>query len=234
MSDDSPIHPHPDCLAAFGLGKLGPAESAAVEAHLAGCDLCGRAVQALPADAFVALVRQAAPIGEMNLAHLVACRGKLPPGEACVLVRQAALTLQTIPEPGLALRDISPEGLVRTPDGRVEVRKTTPPPRGAASEPGTVTLVPGRTKARYIASNQASGPSLPDARSAVYSLGCVLHFLLAGYPPTPPTTIPVTHDLPAGLAAMLERMLDPDPGRRYQTPAQVAEALIQFAVTEPA
>jgi serine/threonine protein kinase len=231
MSDIPPLHPSRDLLEAYGLGKLGPANAAAVETHLAECDLCGRVIQVLPADPFVALVRRAVPAQEMSLADMVAQRGRLPPGEACVLVRQAALALQAIPEPGLARRDISPEGLVRLPDGRVEVRR--PVPDGApSSDPGAVTLVPRKRKPDYLAPEQVGNAGFPDILSVVYSLGCVFHFLLFGQPPSTPGTFQPPGDLPAALALVLGCMLEPDPARRYPTLAEVAEALNPLVATE--
>src|SRR5207248_7100754 len=43
----------------------------------------------------------------------------------------------------------------------------------------------------------------------------------------------VRPDVPPGLAAVVARMLDKDPARRYQTPAEVAEALRPLAEPPP-
>jgi hypothetical protein len=54
--EDSP-HPSLEQLAAFDSGGLPPAACAAVERHIAGCAACCRALEILPEDALVALVR---------------------------------------------------------------------------------------------------------------------------------------------------------------------------------
>jgi Flp pilus assembly protein TadD len=53
-------HPAPDRVAAFGLGSLPEAESAAVEEHLAWCEACVRLLDAQPDDSFLAALRGAA------------------------------------------------------------------------------------------------------------------------------------------------------------------------------
>ena len=52
------IHPAPEQLAAFRLGKLGEDELADIEAHVAQCDSCCQHLKSLPDDSFVSLVRQ--------------------------------------------------------------------------------------------------------------------------------------------------------------------------------
>src|SRR5262249_54530733 len=75
----------------------------------------------------------------------------------------------------------------------------------------------------------------------IYSLGATFYFLLAGHSPFreggavvklmrqqfgPPRPIrEVRPDVPAGLAAVLDRMMAKDPADRYQTPAEVLQAL---------
>jgi serine/threonine protein kinase len=60
MNDADQTHPTPADLAAFDAGHLSPADLEAVERHLAGCAECGRRLDGLPEDPFVALVRAAA------------------------------------------------------------------------------------------------------------------------------------------------------------------------------
>jgi WD40 repeat protein len=98
--------------------------------------------------------------------------------------------------------------------------------------------------ADYIAPEQTKDAHAADIRADVYSLGCTLYFLLAGHGPFPGGTIvdklqahrarqppPLTElrgDLPPALLRVVERMLAKEPGRRYQTPAEVAQALSPF------
>jgi serine/threonine protein kinase len=53
-------HPTPEQLHRFALGKLDEAEAAALEAHLAECMECSKALDKVPADEFVAGLRDAA------------------------------------------------------------------------------------------------------------------------------------------------------------------------------
>src|SRR5262249_2271996 len=96
----------------------------------------------------------------------------------------------------------------------------------------------------YIAPEQADNAHEADIRSDIYSLGCTLYHLLAGRPPFPTGTplqkltahvnkkpLPLTEvrdDLPEGLMLVLERMMAKNPKHRYQTPAEVANALVPF------
>jgi uncharacterized protein (TIGR03067 family) len=57
------LHPRPDQLAAFRLGKLDDRELAEIERHVAECNSCCGNLKALPDDSFVGLVRRsAAPV----------------------------------------------------------------------------------------------------------------------------------------------------------------------------
>jgi hypothetical protein len=96
----------------------------------------------------------------------------------------------------------------------------------------------------YSAPEQAMDARSADIRADLYSLGCTLYCLLAGRPPfqedtaiktiladleKEPAPLPqLRPDVPAGLWAVLARLLAKDPARRYQTPAEVAQALAHF------
>jgi Tol biopolymer transport system component len=97
----------------------------------------------------------------------------------------------------------------------------------------------------YIAPEQARDAHAADVRADIYSLGCTLYDLLAGHAPFPEGTAvekvlahaegkprplaAVRKEVPARLARVVEKMMAKDPGHRYQTPAEVAQALEPFA-----
>src|SRR5262249_7827908 len=100
----------------------------------------------------------------------------------------------------------------------------------------------------YIAPEQARDAHAADIRADIYSLGCTLYDLLAGHAPFPEGTAvqkviahlertprPLTEvrpDVPPELARVVEAMMAKEPAQRYQTPAEVAQALAPFAEAE--
>jgi uncharacterized protein (TIGR03067 family) len=110
----------------------------------------------------------------------------------------------------------------------------------ALTQVGTVMGTPD-----YIAPEQAQDAHLADIRADIYSLGCTFYDLLAGHAPFPEGTVvakvlahmersprPLTElrpDVPPALARVVERMMAKDPAKRYQTPAEVADALAGFS-----
>jgi len=180
-----------------------------------------------------------------SLAQVIQERGRLPVALACEYVRQVALGLQHAYEQGMVHRDIKPANLMVTNGGRVKIldfglaRLASELPGGAATQEGYVLGTPD-----YIAPEQAEDSRQADIRADIYSLGCTLYHLLTGRPPFPTgtflqkikahqTQIPrplmeLRSDVPAGLGAVVERMMAKDPIQRYQTPTEVAQALAQL------
>ncbi len=177
--------------------------------------------------------------------------GPQPVRDACDWVRQAALGLQHAHERGMVHRDIKPANLLRTPEGQIKILDfglarfvSESAAAGSVTPVGAVVGTPD-----YVAPEQAYDPRQADIRADIYSLGCTLYHLLAGRPPFPGGTVlqklmahqerrpqPLTElraDLPAGLASMVERMLAKNPAQRYQTPAEVVEALTPFVTQAP-
>jgi hypothetical protein len=148
---------------------------------------------------------------------------------------------------------LTPQGVVKILDFGLArlVREAAPSsPATADTAPG-VAGAPGLTQlgmvmgtADYMAPEQADNAHTADIRADIYSLGCTLYFLLTGQPPFPEGTMldkllahrqgtprPLSDfrkDLPPGLDRVIQRMMDRDPARRYQTPAELAEALRPF------
>ncbi|HKB35956.1 MAG TPA: serine/threonine-protein kinase, partial [Gemmataceae bacterium] len=183
-----------------------------------------------------------------DLRRLVTAQGPLPWREAASYARQAALGLQHACEQGVVHRDVKPSNLILTADGTVKVLdlglarlllgNDEGPPPTLLTPNGMVLGTPD------FAAPEQLGGSPADTRSDVYSLGCTLHFLLAGEPPFPggdvwskvlrhhsssaPALTELRPDVPAELAATVVRMMEKDPCRRYQTPGEAAAALALF------
>jgi serine/threonine protein kinase len=154
-------------------------------------------------------------------------------------LRQVCDALVYVHSRGLVHRDLKPSNIMVDDERRVRlmdfglVR--------SANEGRTLTLsrrVVGTY--RYMAPEQARG-LLVDARADLYSLGVILYELLCGRPPfvaqppgelareiltrRPPPVASLNPGADPRLAALAERLLRKDPGERFQTAAEVREAL---------
>jgi serine/threonine-protein kinase len=195
----------------------------------------------------------------IDLERLVHQHGPLPVNQACDLVRQTALGLQHAGERGLRHHDLKPanllvsEGLVsahKATDsttastllkirnlGLTVIRQPTKHSRLGDRAPGATAF----SSADYIAPERAASGELGDIRAELYSLGCCLHFLLAGQVPFPGGGVADKHrahqelqpaaitslraDVSPEVAGLLRRLMAKRPEDRYQTPAQVAAAV---------
>jgi WD40 repeat protein/serine/threonine protein kinase len=182
-------------------------------------------------------------IDGVDLARLVKQRGPLPVGEACEIIRQAALGLDHASKQRLVHRDIKPSNLMLTRDGCVKLLDLgLALLNGSRASGGTLThsgVVMGT--AAYMAPEQASNPHAVDIRADIYSLGCTFYYLLSGMQPFPGKSLYelllahrvaeaeplnlVRPEVPAELAAVVATMMAKEPSRRFQTPAEVARAL---------
>jgi len=197
----------------------------------------------------------------IDLDHLVKKSGPLAVPKACDIMRQAALGLQHIHERGLVHRDIKPSNLIlcklRPRDSGLGTIKILDLGLGRLHEG-----VHGKTKTRlpdgnslttltlsssvtmgtvdYMAPEQALDFHAADIRADIYSLGCVLYFLLTGKPPfegtmavklmrhqqaEPPDLTQIRPQAPTALVEVVRRMLAKRPDARYQTPGEVAAAM---------
>lgn len=183
-----------------------------------------------------------------NLNDLVADHGPRPVAQAAHYLAQAAQGLQHAHEMGWVHRDIKPANLLVDAAGVVRVLDL-----GLAFLFGDDSGSPTRRydegqvlgTADYLAPEQAIDSHAVDIRADIYSLGATLYYLLTGRPPFEASTVaqkllchqmkqptPVRElrpEVPEGLDAVLTKMMAKKPDERYQTPADVAAALLPFA-----
>jgi serine/threonine protein kinase len=157
--------------------------------------------------------------------------------------RQAAIGLQHAHEAGLVHRDIKPGNVLIDRTGTIKVLDM-----GLArffhDEEDILTKKYDESvlgTADYLAPEQALDSHGVDIRADIYSLGATVYFCLTGQPPFNEGTVaqkliwhqtrqpkPVRSyraDVPEGLAQIIDRMMTKDRARRFQTPAQVVDAL---------
>ncbi len=166
---------------------------------------------------------------------------QLPLEDAVRVAREAAEALGYAHEQGIIHRDIKPENILLTKDGNTLVADFGIA-RAVGGEPGenlTGTGMSVGTPA-YMSPEQAAGSSEMDARTDVYSLGCVLFEMLTGEPPFTGTTpqsviakrfagpapsVGVLRDVPEALDAVVTRALRRSPADRLPNGTAFAKAI---------
>ena len=193
----------------------------------------------------------------LDLWRLLERRGPLPVADSCEVVRQAAIGLEHAHRTsGLVHRDVKPSNLMITPDGVVKVLDLGIARIDPAARERLDPLEPPLTDVEervgtydYMAPEQWLLSRGADIRTDVYGLGCTLYELLSGRAPyacsewesrqekmlahalvAPPPIRELRPEVPAALAAVLERMLAKSRRDRYATTADVARALEPFTV----
>jgi serine/threonine-protein kinase len=125
------------------------------------------------------------------------------------------------------------------------------PDASDSNHPGTI-LTRGNTvmgTPDFLSPEQARSLHKTDIRSDLYSLGCTFFYLLTGqvlFPggssldklirhstEAPPSLAQLRPDTPPEVVAIVERLLAKHPRDRYQTPAELAQALEPFAESGP-
>jgi len=172
--------------------------------------------------------------------------GPLPASKAIDYARQIAEGLAAAHERNIVHRDVKPENLFLTSDGRIKildfgVAKLTRPSDGNAPR----TPLPAETEdglvvgtATYMSPEQVRGDAV-DARADIFSIGTILYEMLAGRHPftreTPAETMtailkedpppPLPHDAPPALVRIVTRCLEKTREMRFQSARDLAFGL---------
>jgi serine/threonine protein kinase len=181
-----------------------------------------------------------------TLADIIGEEGALRPARAVEIAVDVCRALSSAHEKGMVHRDVKPGNMLLTPDGGVKVADFGIA-RVASGEPLTVTGSVMGT-ASYLSPEQARGGSI-DARSDIYSLGCVLYEMLTGKTPfagdslvsiaykhveeEPTAPSLVNPAVPAGLSAVVTKAMAKDPADRYQSADEMAGELREASADAP-
>jgi len=175
--------------------------------------------------------------------------GKLAPGLALRIARDVASSLGSAHARGIVHRDLKPENVFMTRDPEAPGGERT-----KILDFGIAKLEWAHVKTRtaavlgtptYMSPEQCRGASDLDCRSDVYSVGCLLFALLAGFPPfyaegagamflmhlqhPPPTIASRGVEVPQEVEALIARCLEKLPANRYTSGTELAAAIDAIA-----
>jgi serine/threonine-protein kinase len=180
-----------------------------------------------------------------NLREYVDKHGPLSAEQAIEVLFGVASALDAAATEGITHRDIKPENLMWSKAGSVKVAdfglarlgNDTDGSRADLTQAGLTLGTP-----RYMSPEQVQGRPV-DPRSDLYSLGVTMYHLLAGRPPfeaDDPLALAFAHvnetpkpldrargdkDIPEWLVAIIAKLLRKDPRERFQSPAELLDAL---------
>ncbi|MEX5721231.1 Stk1 family PASTA domain-containing Ser/Thr kinase [Geodermatophilus maliterrae] len=168
--------------------------------------------------------------------------GVLPPERAMSLAADTCAALDFSHRNGIVHRDVKPGNVMITPQGTVKVMDfgiARAVSDSAATMTSTAAVI---GTAQYLSPEQARGEAV-DARSDVYSVGCLLYELVTGAPPftgDSPVSVAYQHvredprlpssinpAIPPDLDAILLKALSKNPANRYQSAADMRNDLLR-------
>ncbi|MFQ1004188.1 Stk1 family PASTA domain-containing Ser/Thr kinase [Modestobacter sp. SSW1-42] len=177
-----------------------------------------------------------------TLRDLLRSEGRLSPERAMSLTADICAALDFSHRNGIVHRDVKPGNVMITPQGTVKVMDfgiARAVSDSAATMTSTAAVI---GTAQYLSPEQARGEGV-DARSDVYSAGCLLYELVTGTPPftgdspvavayqhvreDPRTPSSINPAIPPALDAILLKAMSKNPANRYQSAADMRADLLR-------
>jgi len=174
-----------------------------------------------------------------NLRHFVRVRNKVAPMDAVKLMSDVCGGLAHAFEHGVSHRDLKLSNILVSSRGRARLVDFGLAAIGAgALNDDNISDFPNPRTIDYAALERATGVRKDDKRSDIYFAGCILYHMLTGKPPLRETrdrlqrlsitrfeeAAPITTlepQLPVPVAIVVNKAMELNPSRRYQTPAEM-------------
>ena len=187
-------------------------------------------------------------VNGVTLRDIVHTDGPMTPTRAIEVIADACQALNFSHQHGIIHRDVKPANIMISSTNAVKVMDFGIA-RALSDSGNSVTQTSAVIgTAQYLSPEQARGDAV-DARSDVYSLGCVLYEMLTGEPPfvgDSPVAVAYQHvredpvspsqryeGISADLDAVVLKALAKNPENRYQTAAEMRSDLVRVHNGEP-